>query len=615
MAAQAKAALLALGIVYGDLGTSPLYTVQVIAQIMGDRFTAEAALGSLSLIVWALILTVSLKYCWFVMRADNQGEGGILALMTMTGAQWAGRGRWWIVAGLFGAALLYGDGIITPAISVLSAVEGLTIATDWFVPYTVPIAVAILVLLFAIQSRGTGTVGRAFAPIMLVWFVTIAMLGILGIWHQPEVLKAINPLYGFELLIMHRGIGIATLGGVFLALTGGEALYADMGQVGRRPMRIAWYCVVLPALVLNYAGQIGNILNMGHARSPFFELAPSWLIYPLVVLATSASVIASQAIISGCFSMTQQAVQLGWLPATRIKHTSEDAYGQIYVPFVSWTMMIFTVALILGFGSASRLAGAYGTAVSITMVLTTLLLYKVLQMRRSSTFSVKAALLTAIFLSVDLGFLSACMLKIGDGAWIPLTIGGLVFATMVIWHSGAAYLHCRSQVRSMSPAQFFELLNSGRIVRAPGTAIFLTRLSENIPPIIVNYARRTGSLQKTVVLLSVTFERLPRVAPRDRIRISRLAEDFWRINVHLGFFEDPDLPSVLLTATNLGGPLVCQPSYFIERLDVVSRGSRTLPFRLQICLFSIMLRNSARVVDRFKVPPATLIELGRRIDL
>jgi KUP system potassium uptake protein len=358
-----SAGLLALGIVYGDLGTSPLYALQTIVHIMGDQFTSEAALGSLSLIFWALILTISIKYCFFVMRADNHGEGGILALMTMTDARWATPGRWLIVAGLFGAALVYGDGIITPAISVLSAVEGLNVATRIFKPYTMPIAFVILVGLFAIQNRGTGVVGKAFGPIMFVWFTTIGILGVIGIVHHPHVLAAINPIYGAQLVLDHGFVGFTVLGGVFLALTGGEALYADMGHIGRNPIRIAWYCFVLPALVLNYAGQIANFMEAPDLEaSPFFKLAPHWAIYPLVALATLATIIASQAIITGSFSMTRQAMQLGWFPGVRIRQTSADEYGQIYVPFVNWTMMAFTAALTVGFGSSDRLAGAYGTA-------------------------------------------------------------------------------------------------------------------------------------------------------------------------------------------------------------------------------------------------------------
>lgn len=609
-----KAALLALGIVYGDLGTSPLYTVQAIALRMADQFGTDAALGSLSLVIWSLLIVVSLKYCLLVMRADNQGEGGILVLMTMTGARWSGPGHWLVVVGLLGAAFLYGDGMITPGISVLSAVEGLNVATRLFAPYTVPIAVAILVALFAIQGRGTGAVGRAFGPIMLTWFVTIGILGAIGIWRYPEVLKAINPLYGLKLLAARPGVGMATLGAVFLALTGAEALYADMGQVGRKPIRMAWYCLVLPALLLNYAGQIANILQTGQTGNPFFELAPAWLVYPLVGLATLASIIASQAIISGCFSMTQQAMQLGWLPAIQVRHTS-DAYGQIYVPFVNWTMMAATVMLIVGFGSAERLAGAYGTAVSVTMVLTTLLLYNAVRMRQRSLPAIVRALLTAGFLVVDLAFFSACVLKIGGGGWVPLTIGGLVFGAMATWYSGAVRLHRRNAARSKPPAAFFKSLDCESTVRVPGAAVFLTRLSDNIPPIVVDYVRQTGSLQTTVVLLSVNFERVPRIAQADRVRIARLTEEFWRVSVHFGFREYPDLRSVLTIAATHGGPLVLQARYFIERHDVVSRNSRSLLVRSRTALFAMMLRNSARVIDRFKVPSNALVEWGRRIEL
>src|SRR4030081_1066180 len=402
-----RAALLALGIVYGDLGTSPLYTLQTIVHIMGDRFTPEAALSSLSLIFWSLIITISIKYCLFVMRADNHGEGGILALMTMTGARWTGRGRWLVAMGLFGAALIYGDGIITPAISVLSAVEGLNVATAAFKPYTMPIAVGILIALFLVQSRGTGTVGKAFGPVMFLWFSTIAVLGIIGIVHHPQVLQALDPVHGFRLLLTHGFLGFAVLGGVFLALTGGEALYADMGHIGRNPIRLTWFCFVLPALFLNYAGQIGNFIEAPDLQAnPFFKLAPDWSIYPLVGLATLATIIASQAIITGSFSMTRQAMQLGWFPGVLFSQTPAEAYGQIYVPFVNWTMMFVTVALTVGFGSSDRLAGAYGTAVSTTMVLTTALLYHVMRSRWQWSLCQVAAF-TCIFLAVDLAFFSA----------------------------------------------------------------------------------------------------------------------------------------------------------------------------------------------------------------
>jgi KUP system potassium uptake protein len=607
-------ALLALGIVYGDLGTSPLYTLQTIVRIMGDKFTPEAAIGALSLIFWSLIVTISVKYCLFVMRADNHGEGGILALMTLTGARWSGRGRWLVIAGLFGAALIYGDGIITPAISVLSAVEGLNVATDIFKPYTMPIAVAILVCLFAIQSRGTGTVGKAFGPIMMVWFATLGVLGVSGIVHHPQVLEALNPVHAARLLTTHGFTGFTVLGGIFLALTGGEALYADMGHIGRNPIRAAWYCFVLPALVLNYAGQVANfIVTPDLEANPFFKLAPDWAIYPLVALATLATIIASQAIITGSFSMTRQAMQLGWFPGVRISQTSAEAYGQIYVPFVNWTMMFFTLALSVGFGSSDRLAGAYGTAVSTTMVLTTVILSQVMLHRwRWSPLQVIAT--TGVLLAVDLAFFSANLLKISEGGWIPLTFGALVFVIMTTWHFGVEAVHRRNAARSQKPEAFFAGLHSDGIVRVAGSAVFLTRLVKSIPPLIVNYVKQ-GSLQETVIALTVSFENVPRVRSRDRVRVERIDDSFWHVTVHFGFVEIPDIPSVLRGATTEGLPVLDRATYYIERNDLVSRPHRNPLSRWRVSLFSFMFRNSAHAIDRFRISASTLIEIGRRIEL
>ena len=610
-----SAGLLALGIVYGDLGTSPLYTLQTIVHIMGDQFTPEAALGSLSLIFWALIVTISIKYCFFVMRADNQGEGGILALMTLTGARWASRGRWLIFMGLFGAALIYGDGIITPAISVLSAVEGLNVATSIFRPYTMPMALVILVGLFAIQHRGTGVVGRAFGPVMLVWFATIGILGIIGIVHHPAVLAAINPIYGAELVMDHGFLGFTVLGGVFLALTGGEALYADMGHVGRNPIRVASYCFVLPALVLNYAGQVGNFLASPDLEAnPFFKLAPNWSIYPLVALATLATIIASQAIITGSFSMTRQAMQLGWFPGVRINQTSAEEYGQIYVPFVNWTMMAFTVALTVGFGSSDRLAGAYGTAVSTTMVLTTALLYHVMRHRWHWSLY-QAAAVTGILLAVDLAFFSANLLKISEGGWIPLTFGALTFIIMTTWHYGVEAVHRRNAAAAQQPGEFFARLRSDNVARVPGTAVFLTRLGKAIPSVIVNYVKHVRSLQKTVIALTISFEEVPRVRSEDRIRVEEFDDGFWHVTVHFGFVEIPDLRAVLALAKKDGVPVLEKASYFIERSDLSSRKHRNLLSRWRMALFSLMSRNSAHAIDRFKIPSSALIEIGRRIEL
>jgi KUP system potassium uptake protein len=411
------AALAALGIVYGDLGTSPLYTLQAVVGATGGHFSSEAALGTLSLIFWALTITISVKYCLFVMRADNHGEGGILALMSITGANWFEGGRILIVMGLFGAALLYGDGIITPAISVLSALEGLNIATDVFKPHVVFMAVAILFALFAIQSRGTGQIAKASGPIMLLWFAAIGALGTVGVARHPAVIAAVDPRYGIALLTGHGWRGIALLGGVFLAMTGGEAMYADMGHIGRNPIRTSWYGIVLPALLLNYAGQVALFLDDPATEgNPFFRLAPSWSIYPLVGLATVATIIASQAIITGSFSLTRQAMQLGWFPGVRIRQTSSEEYGQIYVPFVNWTMMALTIALAVSFGSSDRLAGAYGTAVSTTMLLTTALLYNVMRARWG--WPVGAALTASgLFLAVDFAFFYGQFVQ-NPGGWL-----------------------------------------------------------------------------------------------------------------------------------------------------------------------------------------------------
>lgn len=431
----ASASLAALGIVYGDLGTSPLYTTPAIIEGVGGQFSPDIGLGILSLIFWALIITISVKYCLFVMRADNNGEGGILALMSLVAGRGYGRVPILVMMGLFGAALIYGDGIITPAISVLSAIEGVNVASSVLKPYVMPLSVVILVALFAVQNRGTARIGGVFGPVMLTWFVIIGALGIGGIIHHPSVIKAVDPVHGVVFLARHGWQGFAILGGVFLAMTGGEALYADMGHVGRNPIRLTWYGLVLPALLLNYAGQIALLIAEPGQGSPFFRLAPDWAVYPLVVLATFATIIASQAIITGAFSLTRQAMQLGWFPGFQIRQTSDTEYGQIYVPVINWLMMVLTVTLTVAFGSSERLAGAYGTAVSLTMMLTTTLLYNL--MRQRWKWPVLAAgAVSGVFLFVDFVFFAANLMKIADGGWVPLTFGAIVFVTMTTWHAG-----------------------------------------------------------------------------------------------------------------------------------------------------------------------------------
>jgi KUP system potassium uptake protein len=610
------AALAALGIVYGDLGTSPLYTLQAVISATGRHFSPEAALGSLSLIFWALIITISVKYCLFVMRADNHGEGGILALMSMTGANWFEGRRLLIVIGLFGAALIYGDGIITPAISVLSALEGLNVATGVFKPHIVLMAVAILLGLFAIQSRGTAQIAKAFGPVMLLWFAVIAALGVAGISRYPSVIAAVDPRYGIALLTGHGWSGIAVLGGVFLAMTGGEAMYADMGHIGRNPIRTSWYGIVLPALLLNYAGQVALFLSDPTMDgNPFFRLAPSWSIYPLVGLATVATIIASQAIITGSFSLTRQAMQLGWFPGMRIRQTSSDEYGQIYVPFVNWTMMVMTVGLTVSFGSSDRLAGAYGTAVSTTMLLTTALLYNV--MRERWRWPAGPALLTSgLFLAVDFAFFSANLFKIQEGGWIPLMFGTLVFIVMVSWHFGFEAMRHSHTVLTETPDEFFHRLKQSHVPRVPGTAIFLTRLTTTTPFLIVEHVAQMRALYETAIALTVKFEDIPRVAPHDRIELTKLAEGFWHITVHFGFVQVPDIPAALRQARDRGCPIDLDDAiYFGARDAVVCSKRRRWLVRASLRLFTLMFRNSVRAVDLFNIPSERFVEVGRQIEI
>jgi len=610
------AAVAALGIVYGDLGTSPLYTLPAVIGASGVHFSSDAALGSLSLIFWALIITISIKYCVFVMRADNQGEGGILALMSMTSANWSEGRRALIVMGLFGAALIYGDGIITPAISVLSALEGLNVTTDVFRPHVVVMAVAILFALFAIQIRGTAQISKVFGPVMLLWFAVIAALGVSGISHHPAVLAAVDPRYGIALLTGHGLSGMAVLGGVFLAMTGGEAMYADMGHIGRNPIRSSWFGIVLPALLLNYAGQVALFLgDPATVGNPFFRLAPSWSIYPLVALATAATIIASQAIITGSFSLTRQAMQLGWFPGVRIRQTSSEEYGQIYVPFVNWTMMALTIALTVSFGSSDRLAGAYGTAVSTTMLLTTALLYDVMRARWRWPAG-PAMIACGLFLVVDFAFFAANLTKIRDGGWIPLTFGTLIFVVMVSWHVGFEAMRHGHSVLNETPDKFFRYLKESRVPRVPGTAIFLTRLSATMPLLIVEHVAQMRALQETAITLSVEFENIPRVAARQRIELVELADGFWHITVHFGFIQVPDIPAALRQAKDRGCPLDLQDAiYFGARDAIVYSKRRSWFVRASLRMFTLMFRNSVRAVDLFNIPPENFVEIGRQIEI
>jgi KUP system potassium uptake protein len=443
----------------------------------------------------------------------------------------------------------------------------------------------------------------------------MGFLGFFGIAHHPQVLVALDPSYGIGLLSSHDFLGFSLLGGVFLALTGAEALYADMGHVGRTPIRTAWYCIVLPALLLNYAGQVANFIEAPDAESnPFFKLAPYWAVYPLVGLATLATIIASQAIITGSFSMTRQAMQLGWFPGVRIAQTSADQYGQIYVPFVNWTMMTLTVALTAGFGSSERLAGAYGTAVSTTMVLTTILLLEVMRARWHWNLW-QCISIAGVLLIVDLAFFGANLLKILEGGWIPLFFGLLVFTIMITWHYGINALHRRNAARSETIAQFLDRISRDEVKHVSGTGVFLTRLGKNTPPLIVNYVRQTRSVYRTIIALTVSFESVPRVKARDRVRYEKLCDGFWHVVVHFGFVEIPDLPAVISQAKREGLPAWEQPTYYVERYDIVSRANRSFVSRWRVALFAFMSRNSVHAVDRFRIPTDSLVEIGRRVEL
>ncbi len=609
---------MALGVVYGDLGTSPLYTMQTVLQATGSHLAADSALGVLSLLFWTLIITISIKYCAFVMRADNHGEGGILALLSLVGIHDWKRGSYVGASmGLLGAALIYGDGVITPSISVLSALEGVKVVTPALEPYVLPIAVVILAVLFGVQQLGTARIGGAFGPIMLVWFVTMGLLGLLAVLRHPGVLAAVNPWLGVRFLIHSGPTALLILGGVFLCATGGEALYADMGHVGRFPIRVAWYVVVLPALLLSYAGQTALLLDhaLKPGANPFFQLAPHWAIYPLVGLATLATIIASQAIITGSFSMTRQAMQLGWLPLFDVRQTSDKAFGQIYVPAVNWLMAAATITITLAFRSSDRLAGAYGTAVSTTMMLTTLLLFRA--MRKAWRWPIAMVLLiTGVFLVVDAGFFSANLLKLVEGGYIPLALGVAIFTVMVTWRSGIQVLRRKINEGAEPVDDFMARLKADAAPRTPGIAVFLTRVTDRVPPLILQYARNMGSLHQTVIALSIHFKETPRVPPDRRGDFEALAEGFWRVNLSYGFMEDPDLSAGLEGLEGFGDQVDLSHAIFFGTRDFIARDERKPAMaRWRTQLFSFLFRNGERITDRFNLPPGRTVEIARQIEI
>ena len=611
--------LAALGVVYGDIGTSPLYAIRECFH--GPHAIVPSVpnvLGVLSLIFWALVIVISIKYLVFVLRADNHGEGGILSLTALaTPIRPSGRTEQFflIMIGIFGAALLYGDGIITPAISVLGAMEGLTVATPVLSPFIVPFTILILVALFLFQRKGTAKVGRVFGPITLIWFAALALLGAAQILRQPEVLVAVNPLHALNFFLQNGWHGFLILGSVFLVVTGGEALYADMGHFGTRPIRLVWFSVVLPALLLNYFGQGALLLaDPDAAQNPFYRLAPTWALYPMIVLATSAAIIASQAVISGAFSLTMQAVQLGFSPRLKINHTSTREYGQIYIPAVNWALMIGCIAIVIGFRTSSNLAAAYGVAVTSTMVITTILFYVVARNVWRWT-RLPAAALAIFFLIIDLAFFGANIIKVAHGGWFPLALAALVFIVMTTWKKGRRILNERIQSESRPLEEFLEDMARQPPTRVPGTAIFMNGNASRTPPALLHNLEHNKVLHQRVLFLTVKTKQIPFVAQEERVEVESLGNGFHRLKVYYGFMEDPDIPKVLDTIRVPG--FTYDPkdtTYFLGRETIIAtRRSGMALWRERI--FSIISHNATTATAYFCLPPDRVVEMGEQIEI
>jgi len=615
---RAALTLAALGVVFGDIGTSPLYALrECFYGTHGVPATPANVLGVLSLIFWALVLVIAIKYVSYVMRADNQGEGGILALMALIPANYRGpQSRGVLLAlGLFGSALLYGDGVITPAVSVLSAVEGLSQATPKLTSFVVPLSVVILAGLFLVQNRGTAAVGAMFGPVMVLWFITIGAIGLKWILDAPHVLVAVNPEYAVQFFVQNRYHGFVVLGAVFLAVTGGEALYADMGHFGAGPIRLAWFSMVMPGLLLNYFGQGALLLtDPSAAESPFYRLVPLGMVVPFVVLATVAAVIASQALISAVFSLTRQAVQLGYSPRVEIRHTSATTIGQIYVPSVNRSLAIATIALVIGFRSSSALAAAYGIAVTATMGITTILAYVVArQVWHWSRWT--AGVITAVFITIDLAFFGANLLKVLHGGWVPLVIATLVFSLLSTWKTGRMVLGKRLRERAYPFDLFLKDLNRTRPHRVPGTAIFMTGSGAGVPPTLIHNLRHNKVLHANIVLLTVTTEDVPHVSRERAIELEPLSAGFFRVTLRYGFMEEPGVPEAISDARARGLPIDKDDiTYFLGRETLLPANHPGMaPWREK--LFALMSRNAMRATAFFRIPPERVVELGMQVEL
>ena len=614
------ASLAALGIVYGDLGTSPLYTLQTVVSAAGGKLDAHTAISSASLLIWTVLFIVTFKYATLVMRADNKGEGGILALLSLLGARFGAhawsRATLLTAAGLFGAALLYGDGVITPSISVLSALEGINVATAAFKPYVLPAAIVILLALFAAQPFGTAKIGAVFGPVMLVWFGAIGLIGVFNVVAHPGALAALNPMLGLHFLATKGFASLAILGGVFLAVTGAEALYADMSHVGRPAVRLAWGLVVLPSLLFSYLGQAAVLVASPNIKgNPFFATVPHALVVPLVALSTVATIIASQSIVTGTFTLTRQAMQLGWFPGLNIRQTSDTEHGQIYVPVVNWCMMLATVGIALGFRSSDALSGAYGTAVSTTMLMTTLLIYDVMRVRWHWNVVVSAVVLL-LLLVVDVVFFVANLLKIGAGGYVPLLIGSALFFVMTTWHRGVDLVRARVAPPAETGNEVLAQLRAGTLPRVGGSAVFLSRLEGPVPPVVRRHVTEFKALPDKVVVLAVVFAETPRVAEHDRTVIKSVHDGIWQVTVRFGFVEIPNLMAALRDARERGVDVDLDAvTFFVAHDEVAESPGRSGMWKFRRILFGFLYRNAVRAADRFALPRDRLVEVGHQVEV
>ncbi|HMQ02364.1 MAG TPA: potassium transporter Kup [Pyrinomonadaceae bacterium] len=612
--------LTALGVVYGDIGTSPLYAIRECFH--GPHAilpTPENILGVLSLIFWSLIIVISIKYLGFVLQADNRGEGGILSLSALATPITPSRKseKWFLLAlGIFGAALLYGDGVLTPAISILSAMEGLSVATPTLSPFVLPSTIGIIVGLFLIQHRGTTGVGKIFGPITLLWFLAIGILGLAQIAHFPFVLSAISPINAVSFFAREGWHAFIILGSVFLVVTGGEALYADMGHFGRRPIRFAWFAVALPALLLNYFGQGALLLeDPAVAESPFYRLAPEWALYPMILLATCAAVIASQAIISGAYSLTMQAVQLGLLPRLRITHTSSQEIGQIYLPGVNWALMVGCIVVVVGFGSSSRLASAYGIAVTSTMVITTLLFYFVAREKWNWGLLPTAAL-CGLFLVIDLAFFGANIIKVLDGGWFPLVLASLVFVVMLTWKKGRRVLQVRIQKDTKELEQFLYEIEHRSITRVQGTAVFMNGNATRTPVALMHNIEHNKVLHERVMFVTVKTRPIPYVSNSERSEFEPLGNGFSRIRLYYGYMEKPDVPRELASIDVPGHRFnIDETTFFLGRETIIASKRYSAMPKWQEKLFAFLSRNARSATSYFRIPPDRVVELGEQVEI